>query len=418
MARPTISVKVRFDKTSLTWTEIGDYVRSIEITAGRNKFLDAHQASTMVIELDNSDRRFDPTNTAGPYVSGGVSQVAPMAQVLVTATHDGVDYYLGIGFADAWNATWQQPSDSTVTLTTTDAFKILARQSMSSSFAGAPPAPGPKAGSGINALIPSPSTLIASATGSVSSIQQATVVAVAASGQNVLGQMQAFAQTDRGDLFMRPTVVAGAVRDTLTWRPYWYRQTATSSATFSDSPGAGELLYSSVAPLRVDEDEFANTVTVTRSGGTAQTAESAAGLAAMADYVVERSVSTLHDSDVAAMSHAAGLAYRFGDYGLEAKFSRLVLDPDGLDDDDLWEQVCTRYIGDRITVQQNPPGGGSEISLDCFIEGFTHSISAVQDGGRWLTSWALSGAGWAKSTSWWRIGDATYGKIGTAALGA
>jgi hypothetical protein len=86
-----------------------------------------YEAGTVTVVLDNRDRRFDPSNLSGPYVSAGVTQVQPMRPVRIRATWNGVTYELFSGYADRWEVGYDKawPSYSTCTLTATDATKVL-----------------------------------------------------------------------------------------------------------------------------------------------------------------------------------------------------------------------------------------------------------------------------------------------------
>jgi hypothetical protein len=67
---PQIITEVMFN--SPTWTDISTYVRRLNIKRGSNRVdspILLYDAGTATIDLDNRDRRFDPTNLAGPYVS-------------------------------------------------------------------------------------------------------------------------------------------------------------------------------------------------------------------------------------------------------------------------------------------------------------------------------------------------------------
>lgn len=114
-----------------TWVDISSYVHEVEITRGARR-VDAigvkYEAGSATILLDNSDRRFDPTNTAGPYVSAGVSQVSPMRKIRIRATDPstGTTYPLFTGFADEWPVDWQDPKLSWCRLRATDGIKVLA----------------------------------------------------------------------------------------------------------------------------------------------------------------------------------------------------------------------------------------------------------------------------------------------------
>lgn len=55
---------------SRTWVDVSDYVQALSYNVGRQRDLDVFQATTATVVLDNSDRRFDPLLTNGPYGAG------------------------------------------------------------------------------------------------------------------------------------------------------------------------------------------------------------------------------------------------------------------------------------------------------------------------------------------------------------
>lgn len=76
MARPVLRAQVAFDTDPLeapSWTTIHEdgtsdvAVLSAQTRHGRQFELDAFQPGQMALELENSDRRFDPLNAAGPH---------------------------------------------------------------------------------------------------------------------------------------------------------------------------------------------------------------------------------------------------------------------------------------------------------------------------------------------------------------
>lgn len=79
----------------------------------------------------------------------------------------------------------------------------------------------------------------------------------------------------------------------------------------------------------------------------------------------------------------------------------------------LFPQVLGREIGDRITVRRRPQGVGSEIDQERTIEGIAHEITPDS----WTTTWFLcEPVPSYEEGNWWRVGDATYGVVGTAAV--
>ncbi|WP_068925043.1 hypothetical protein [Planobispora rosea] len=80
MAFPTITVECMFNDP--TWTDISAWTRGVSIRRGASRVdspLLRYEAGTATIRLDNRDRRFDPTNLAGPYVSGFSNTTSELA---------------------------------------------------------------------------------------------------------------------------------------------------------------------------------------------------------------------------------------------------------------------------------------------------------------------------------------------------
>jgi hypothetical protein len=114
------------------WTDVTRYVRQFSTRRGAARVdspMLRYEAGTSTATLNNADRRFDPTNLAGPYVAAGLTQVTPMRAVRYRAVWAGATYELWSGNSDAWQISYVQPAYSSVILTATDAFKTLAAYS-------------------------------------------------------------------------------------------------------------------------------------------------------------------------------------------------------------------------------------------------------------------------------------------------
>lgn len=112
------------------FSDISAYVRSVSVRRGATRVespILRYEAASCTIQLDNSDRRFDPTNLSGPYVAAGVTQVQPRRQLRIRAQFAGVTYDMFNGFVDRWIVEYDReaPSFSQVTVTATDATEIL-----------------------------------------------------------------------------------------------------------------------------------------------------------------------------------------------------------------------------------------------------------------------------------------------------
>lgn len=69
MSLPVLNVAVDFENNG-TWRDISAYLEHLEVTRGSTRVespIIRYEAGTCVLKLNNSDRRFDPTNLTGPY---------------------------------------------------------------------------------------------------------------------------------------------------------------------------------------------------------------------------------------------------------------------------------------------------------------------------------------------------------------
>jgi hypothetical protein len=108
--------------TDIVWTDVTDYVREVSTQRGRNSELDEFSTGTSQITLSNRDRRFDPEYSAGPYFG----ELTPGRPVRIRGRYAaGATLDLFFGFIDDWQQNYFNPNDSTVTISASDAFKIL-----------------------------------------------------------------------------------------------------------------------------------------------------------------------------------------------------------------------------------------------------------------------------------------------------
>jgi hypothetical protein len=130
---PEALVEISFDDpavTTPTWTDVSTYARGIQgldifsSSRGRDSEQNLADAGVITVNLDNRDRRFDPTNTASPYYPN----VIPMRRIRIRATWLTVTYDVFYGYIEDWGQNWDQPgtSNATCTIRAVDAFKALA----------------------------------------------------------------------------------------------------------------------------------------------------------------------------------------------------------------------------------------------------------------------------------------------------
>lgn len=132
MAKPDVRVRIAFSDgpyvASPTWTNVTSYVRSINISRGRNDDWTNFDSGSATLVLDNRDRRFDPTYSAGPYYGN----LQPRRQVWIDATTNGSTYYeIFRGFIDGWPVNITQAGyDSTVTISCYDVLGLVSQEQL------------------------------------------------------------------------------------------------------------------------------------------------------------------------------------------------------------------------------------------------------------------------------------------------
>jgi len=340
--------------TATGWTDISAQVISFTITRPSTRLqgpLWNYQAGTVTILLDNSTGQFDPDNLAGPYVTGGATQLIPMVPVRVRANFASVAYGLYSGFADGWlpaQVTYEG-GYAELTVAGTDAFKILAGVTLAAvSIEGA----GADTGARMRDILGrvgwyTSSERLLIDTGN--SLLQGTTL-----GADALSLMQVAADSEIGRLYVNGS---GAIvfrnRRSLLTDP----RSSTVQAVFGDLPGtvqpAGtELTYAAVGRAN-DDTTIANDVQATRLSGGLQEVKD---LPSIAKYLFPRTYARgdlILQSDGDALNWAQWVLYV--SKGAEDRFETLQVDP-AADPYTLWPQVLGREIGDRIQVWVRPPG--------------------------------------------------------------
>jgi len=107
---------------SITWTDITEHVRELSTSRGRSNELDTYSAGSCQVLLDNRTRLFDPENAAGTYYG----KLTPLRPIRIRVTPaGGTIRSIFFGFIDQWPQAYNYPNEATVTVTATDAFKVL-----------------------------------------------------------------------------------------------------------------------------------------------------------------------------------------------------------------------------------------------------------------------------------------------------
>ncbi len=344
------------------FTDVSAWLRSATVSRGVSRFEGIYgraEAGTMAVELANEDRRFDPTNLAGPYVAAGATQVKAGRAIRLRATWAGVAYDLFRGFVDEPRLNYRNRNYATATFSATDGTAAVANYDQNG---GATVGTGEDTGARINRILdnmgwPAEERNIA--------VGRTTVQGTDLSA-NAWAEIVLTSDTELGEVYFD---VDGKLtfrnRDALATDP----RSNTSQATFGDANDGVELPFVDVE-LLADLTQTRNIVRAGRVGGTQQIAQDATSIAEYRRRTWQRS-DLLHQTDTEVADYAAYVLSLLKDN--ELRIGSIVLNPRA-DPDRLFPQVLGRKLGDRVTVKFTPPGGGARISRDVFVRGISHTV--------------------------------------------
>lgn len=404
---PTVIVEASFSTdpaAAPSWVDISAYARQFSTRRGRSLEIDRMQTGTATVRMNNADRRFDQSHTAGPYYPN----VKPMRRVRIRATYASVTYDVFTGYAEKWPQTWSLNGKmAEVNVPLVDGFAALGYAALSNSY------PAQLSGARINAVLTDinwgsgqagilgdavygllGSTMIIAPVGDRSiDVGVANLAAIALADTVVLEHLLAVNDSENGLFFMGKNGSVTFISRQLSPR--------SIAATFGDN-GTTELPY---ADLVIEEGQIWNEVRLTANGGVEQTAsDSTSQTTYFKRSDVRSGYLQADDAELAAL--ASWRVSRFKDPLLRISSMQVI---PGRNPALLWPQVLGREIGDHVLVNRQPPGGGSVISQESVIEGIEHDATADT----WATRFWLSPA---DTSIYFIIGDATAGKIGTGRL--
>lgn len=380
---PTLTIEANFSGS--TWTDISQWVRSINTNRPTSNESGKFAAGTATIVLDNRDGRFSPANTAGPYVSGGVSLIVPDVPVRIVAAHGGQTHQLFYGNADDWQDGFPALGrDATTTLTLVDPMSTIA------DWNGSPVAlvgENETSDARVDRILTAAGWTGPSATGDGSSRFAATDLA-----GNGLAQIQAVVDSEGGYFWFEPDYSTG----TSMLGMFFLGRTgplsgrsATTWVTFSDTGATTvpfrDLTTSSGRSLVV------RTAAFTRTDGVEQVAGSGT------PRLVRSNLLQNTDPDVLSV---AQLAVDRGNPADAYRIKSLTFDPITRPVQGFGTAIARRMM-DRVRVQVTIPASSLVLDQLVLIDGISHSITPMQ----WSTTFTFASyAAFAdESTSLWGI---------------
>ena len=236
--------------------DVSNVVDSIQTIRGRNAQADQFQTGTLSLRIVDQTGAFNPQNPASPYFQ----LLTPMRKVQITATYGAVTYPIFSGFITSYTTTTPKNANDVVytTIQAVDAFR-LAQNAQISTVAGT--SAGQLSGARINALLDAIDWPL-----SMRDVDAGltTMQADPGTARTSLAAMQTVETSEYGALY-----VDAAGSFVFQDRNVTAGSTGATPTVFNDN-GTDISYFNAV--WRLDDTLVYNSASVTRTGGTTQTA--------------------------------------------------------------------------------------------------------------------------------------------------
>lgn len=335
--------------------EITDLVEKVNIRRGRNRITSRFEAGTADVQLYDQNGDWNPVNPLSAYYPN----LVPLRQIIIYATYLGVDYYLFSGFIQKYDTGfWRGQEDvSRVTLRCVDGFRLLAGAEITT-VAGAPA--GQNSGARVNAILDQISFPV-----SLRSIEtgNSTLQADPGTQRNVLDALQTVENSELGGIFLD-----GQGQINFKNRTSMVNSASVAAYNFADD-GTGITYQDAVVAL--DDTTLLNSVSVTRLGGTTQTASDTASITKYFIHSGTRS-DILVQTDAEALNQAQAILATRKDP--EERIDSIVLNLYDDTDPNKPKSGIDIELLDGITIKKTMPGNSS-ITQSNVIIGINHDIT-------------------------------------------
>ena len=363
--------------------DISDQVNKVSIRRGYNLLQEQFQAGTATIRIIDPNGDWNPTNSASPYYG----KLVPLRKVRISA--DG--YFLFSGYTVAYNYTWDKEQNiGFVDIDLSDAFRLFNMSNLTTVTGGTA---GQTTGTRITAILDTigfPSSMRSIAAGST------TVQADPGTTRTSLQAIQNREFSEQGAFFIAPSGNAEFLSRLA------IEQKSGVNATFFSNDGTGIGYRSIVTAL--DDKLIINTTSITRAGGTVQTASNTAS---QIKYFPHSYTATdlLVQTDAQALEIAQAYTATRAETTLRVDSLTLDLNTDSYTAGitaalslDFFDTIRVKNVGQDGTIIDK--------TLQCM--GVTHEITP----GTWNTTFVTS----EPIIDSFIVGSSLYGIIGTSVM--
>ena len=364
--------------------DITSFIQTINTTRGRSRILDTFEGGNATLTLIDTTGVLDPDN--GAYAN----QIRPMIQIVITATYSGTVKTLFSGYIASWNYTYRQDINAAyVTIAAVDGERILNLANVTTVTGQAA---GQSTGTRINKILDTVSWPTASRNVDVGdTLCQADPGGTTTS----LSRLRQVAATEIGGFFMDTDGKA-----TFKSRSSTISALATTPTVFNDT-GSG-IPYVSL-DFNTDDSVLANSISITRIGGSTQVATDATSIATFFERSFTRT-NLLMQTDTVALDYANAILGTRKDANLRVK--GITIDSTANVSATVNAALNTDFF-QPIQVTRAQPGGGS-ITRNLTVQGISHTITTT----RFLTTFSTA----EPLVEGFILNDSQYGKLDSGIL--
>jgi len=320
--------------------DVSNVVDSIQTMRGRNPQADQFQTGTLTMRIVDQNGDFNPQNPASPYYT----LLTPMRKVQITATYGATTYPIFSGFITTYTTTTPKNANDVVytTITAVDAFR-LAQNAQMSTVTGA--TAGQLSGTRINKILDQigwPATMRDIDAGLT------TMQADPGTARTSLAAMQTVEISEYGALY-----VDAAGSFVFQDRAVTAGSTGKTPVVFNDN-GTNIGYYDAV--WRLDDTLVYNSASITRTGGTAQTAINQASIDKYFIHSYNQQ-NLLMETDAVALDYARAYIASRAETSIRCDAIKLDLYTDNYNAG-IIAALGLDYF-DPVTITTNQPGGST-----------------------------------------------------------
>jgi len=368
--------------------DVSDVVDSIQTTRGRNAQADQFQTGTLTMRIVDQNGDFNPQNPSSPYYN----LLTPMRKVQITATYGATTYPMFSGFITTYTTTTPKNANDVVytTITAVDAFR-LAQNAQISTVAGA--SAGDLSGTRINQILDAiswPNSMRDIDTGLT------TMQADPGTARTSLAAMQTVETSEYGALYVD---AAGS---------FVFQDRAVTVGSIGGTPTVfndnGTAIGYFDAVWRLDDTLVYNSASITRTGGTPQTATNAASVIKYFNHSYNQQ-NLLMQTDAVALDYARAYVASRAETSIRCDAIKLDLYTDNYTAGTV-AALDLDYF-DPITITTNQPGG-STLTKTLQVFGVAHNVTP--------NSWKTTLTTLEPIIDGFIIGSNLYGILGTSVL--